>query len=89
MYPMEPPEPKWIDQAHLLYIINYDLCRGEDQTGTNPSPEIPKKYKKNWLSHNIELLGMEEVTVGGATAFKYKALSTTNISLCPKTCRVS
>ena len=47
MYPMEPPEPKWIDQAHLLYIINYDLRRGEDQTGTNPSPEIPKKYKKN------------------------------------------
>ena len=71
MYPMEPPEPKRIDRAHLLYIINYDLCIGEDQRGMNPSPEIPKKYKKHWPSHNIELLGMEEVTVGGATAFKY------------------
>ena len=43
MYPIEPPEPKWIDRPHLLYIINYDLHRGEDQTGTNPSPEFPKK----------------------------------------------
>ena len=60
MYPMEPPEPKWIDQAHL-YIINYDLHRGEDWMGTNPSPEISKKYKKNWPCQNIELLGMEEV----------------------------
>ena len=39
MYSMEPPEPKWINQAHLL---NYDLCR-EDQMGTNPNSEIPKK----------------------------------------------
>ena len=46
MYPMEPPEPKQIDRAHLLYIINYDLCRGEDQTGMNPSPEIPKNIKR-------------------------------------------
>jgi hypothetical protein len=43
---MEPPEPKQIDRAHLLYIINYDLCRGEDQTGMNPSPEIPKNIKR-------------------------------------------
>ena len=41
---MEPPEPKQIDQAHFLYIINYDLCRAEDQTGMNPSPEIPKNF---------------------------------------------
>ena len=91
MYPMKPPEPKWIDWAHFLYIINYDLRRGEDQMGMNPSPEILKKIKikKNWLSHNIELLGMEEGTVGGTTAFKYRALLTTNIFLCSKTCRVS
>ena len=44
MYPIEPPEPKWIDWAHFLYIINYDLRRGEDQMGMNPSPEILKKY---------------------------------------------
>ena len=46
MYPMEPPEPKRIDRAHLLYIINYVLRREEDQTGMNPSPEIPKKKLK-------------------------------------------
>ena len=57
MYPMETPEPKWINQAHL-YEINYVLLpRGEDQTVTNPSLEIYKK-KKNWLFHNIGLLGM-------------------------------
>ena len=46
MYPMETPEPKWINQAHLLYEINYVLLpRGEDQTLTNPSLEIYKKKK--------------------------------------------
>ena len=40
---MEPPEHKQINWAHLPYIINYDLHGGEDQMGTNPSPEIPKK----------------------------------------------
>jgi hypothetical protein len=43
-----------------MYVINYVLPKGEDQMGTNPSPEILKKYKKNWPSHNIELLGMKE-----------------------------
>jgi hypothetical protein len=50
-----------IEPISSIYVINYVLLRGEDQTGTDPSPEIlKKKIKKNWPSHNIELLGMTE-----------------------------
>ena len=44
MYPMETPEPKWINQAHLLYEINYVLLpRGEDQTVT---------VSQHWIAGN-------------------------------------
>ena len=61
---MEPPKPKLVDHAQLHYILDYILLgkRRRLQTGTNPSPEIPKKIKKNWPSHDIELLGMQVAT---------------------------
>ena len=42
MYPIEPPEPKWIDWANLFYIIYYDLYRRADQTGSRNS----QKFKR-------------------------------------------
>jgi hypothetical protein len=62
---MEPPKPKSVDRAQLHYILDYILLgkRRRLQTGTNPSPEIPQnKIKKNWPSHDIELLGMQVAT---------------------------
>ena len=35
--------------------------------GTNPSPETPKKFKKNWLPHNIKLLGVRMWTAATAS----------------------
>ena len=68
MYPMEPPEPKQIDRAHLLYIINYDLRRGEDQMGKVISDQggpivycfkLPW-YKRKFILSNIDTYILHE-----------------------------
>jgi hypothetical protein len=40
---MEPREPKGMEQANLLYIINHGLGREEEQMVEKFSEEIKKK----------------------------------------------
>ncbi|KIM87907.1 hypothetical protein PILCRDRAFT_814613 [Piloderma croceum F 1598] len=51
---------KSVGCAQLHYILDYTLLgkRRRLQTGTTQVQKLIKKIKKNWLSHDIELLGM-------------------------------